>query len=323
MPTPRRDIVDSETPGFYHCISRCVRRAYLCGRDPFTGNNCDHRKAWLERRMLTLSQVFSVELYAYAIMDNHYHLVLSIDPKAPLNWTDEQIAEKWLLAFPSKLDKPEYKAKRELKKRAIMNDPALLESYRKRLGNLSWFMACLNGPLAKTSNAEDYLKGRFWESRYQSVALLDISAVLACMAYVDLNPIRAGIVEELQNSLHTSIKKRIEQLRGEPVLLKENLKPIAQAMQIRAIQIKLKDYIELVEWTGKSIVHPGKAQMPAQVQSIITNLNLQPDQWLYQYSKLGKHSGIAIGPLNKLKNKAKQLNKCWIKGASISNLLYC
>ena len=77
MAIPSKYLVDPETPCFYHCISRCVRRAYLCGDDPFTGNSCDHRKAWLEKRMLKLAAIFSVKLYAYAIMDNHYHPVLN------------------------------------------------------------------------------------------------------------------------------------------------------------------------------------------------------------------------------------------------------
>ncbi len=116
---------------------QALRRAYLCGDDPFTGNNCDHRKAWLEKRMVELSTIFSVELYAYAILDNHYHLVLYIDPLAPLKWTDEQIAEKWLLAYPGKLDVPDKRALRESKKKSIMADKDKLAKYRERFGKLS------------------------------------------------------------------------------------------------------------------------------------------------------------------------------------------
>ena len=141
MAIPRRELVDSETPGFYHCISRCVRRAYLCGIDPFTGNDCTPRKNWLEKRMLALAELFSVSLYAYAIMDNHYHLVLYLDPQGPQSWSDEQVAEYWLKAYPGKLDEPAFQKQRELKKWAIMNDDKRLRKYRKRLGSLSWFMS--------------------------------------------------------------------------------------------------------------------------------------------------------------------------------------
>ena len=75
MPIPRKYLVDNQSAGFYHCISSCVRHAYLCGDDAVSGRNYDHRKAWLEKRMLELADIFCVSLYAYAVMDTHYHLV--------------------------------------------------------------------------------------------------------------------------------------------------------------------------------------------------------------------------------------------------------
>jgi len=96
--------------------------------------------------------------------NNHYYLVLYIDPLAPLKWTDSEIAEKWLLTYPVRLDTPGFELRRELKKQAIMADKKKLQKYRQRLGSLSWFMSRLNEPLAKTSNAEDFAKGRFWDS---------------------------------------------------------------------------------------------------------------------------------------------------------------
>ena len=322
MAIPRKYIVDTETPGFYHCISRCVRRAYLCGDDPITGNNCDHRKAWLEKRMLELASIFSVELYAYAIMDNHYHLVIYLDPLAPQSWSDEQVAEKWLLAYPGKLDERGNEQLRELKKQAVMADKVKLKKYRERFGMLSWFMSRLNEPLAKRSNAEDYVKGRFWESRYTSVALLDESAVLSCMAYVDLNPIRAGITQELQQSLYTSVHKRLIEQRAIPTQLNRPISPVSSGIEGRAIQIKLKDYIQLVEWAGKSIVHPNKAAMPPHINTLLIELNLQPNSWLKQLQNMEKNNPHAIGSVKRLKEKAAQLSKQWIKGMTAAKLLY-
>ena len=204
-----------------------------------------------------------------------------------------------------------------------MNDPNKLKIYRKRFGELSWFMSRLNEPLAKNSNFEDCVKGRFWESRYTSIALLDESAVLSCMAYVDLNPIRAGMVEELQYSLYTSINKRIDNLKTiSTTTLNQSIEPMASGVNGRVLNIKLTDYIELVEWTGKSIIHPNKASMPAHITSIINQLNLQPDNWLSQVTQLGQNNSMAIGSVAKLKEKAEALKRSWIKGMASAKLLY-
>ena len=322
MPIPRKYLVDSETPGFYHCISRCVRRAYLCGNDPSSGRNCDHRKAWLEKRLLELSDIFSVSLYAYAVMDNHYHLVLRIDPKKPFSWNDEKVAEHWLLAYPGKLDRPGYAQQRELKKQAIMANKEKLKKYRTRLGNLSWFMSRLNEPLAKQSNLEDCVKGRFWESRFQSIPLLDETAVLACMAYVDLNPIRAGVVKELEQSLYTSIKKRLDSLNQVAEIDDQRLKPVNQYSDSSFYSFVLSDYLALVEWTGKAIVHPGKASIPPHMSSIFDRLNLQQNHWLYQIQRLNHGQPTMMGSVEKLKQKASELKKRWLKGMSQARMLY-
>ena len=100
MTIARRDLVDSETPGFYHCTNRCVRRTFLCGIDELTGVDYSHRKDWLEKRMLELCDIFSVDIYAYAVMDNHYHAVLYLDPLLPQSWSKEDIAERWIKAYP-------------------------------------------------------------------------------------------------------------------------------------------------------------------------------------------------------------------------------
>ena len=87
--------VDPNAAGFYHCISRCVRRAWLCGEDPLSGQNFDHRRTWIERRLIDLADSFPVGLFAWAVMSNHTHVVLRIDPALPQNWTDEEVAMRW------------------------------------------------------------------------------------------------------------------------------------------------------------------------------------------------------------------------------------
>ena len=327
MAIARRNLVDTETPGFYHCTNRCVRRTFLCGVDELTGRDFSHRKDYLEKRLFELCELFSVETFAYAIMPNHYHIVLYLDPLLPLSWSDETIAEKWLKIYPSRLDNPKFFKQRELKKQAIMADKKKLALYRKRLGSLSWFMARLNEPLAKLSNQEDCCTGRFWEGRFSSQALLDEAAVFSCMAYVDLNPVRAKITEKLDESNHTGIKKRIDSIKDKESInvqtyLDSSIQAISSSIKAKTLPISLKDYIELVEWTGKNIIYPNKASMPQHIQSTLHNLNLQQNHWLKQIENYNNHYCHVVGTAQQIRDKAKQLKLRCMRGITAAKLLY-
>ena len=148
------------------------------------------------------------------------------------------------------------------------------------------------------------------------------SAVLTCMVYVDLNPIRTGIAKELKQSLYTSVKKRIAGLKSDNyAIINDKLKPIAGKANKRATTIKQSEYLQLVEWTGKAICHPGKRSMPTHINSLLTELNVQPDNWLYQLKNLSKKQR-AIGSIEKLKQRAKQLHKNWFQGQALWKALY-
>ena len=327
MTVARKQLVDRKTPGFYHCTNRCVRRTFLCGIDEETGIDYSHRKEWLEKRMFELCDIFSISIYAYAVMDNHYHIVLYLDPIAPQNWRAEDVAEKWLLAYPGRYSNPKFAKQRALKKQAIMGDKEKLKTYRKRLGSLSWFMGRLNEPLAKQSNQEDYCTGRFWEGRYSSQALLDEAAVFSCMAYVDLNPIRAGIAEKIDESKYTAINKRVKRLKEvDPIEVQKELDAsitaITHHIKSKQLPISLKDYIELVEYAGKSIKYPNKSAMPAHVKSTLSSLNLQPNHWLKQIESFGDYYCHVVDPIEQIRKRAAQLKKRCLKGASAATLLY-
>ncbi|MBL1275311.1 MAG: hypothetical protein COB30_004435 [Ectothiorhodospiraceae bacterium] len=75
--------------------------------------------------------------------------------------------------------------------------------------DISWFMHILNETIARKANAEDNCNGRFWEGRFKSQTLFDESVPAACMTYIDLNPIRAGMAKTPERSDHTSIQKRL------------------------------------------------------------------------------------------------------------------
>jgi len=320
MATRRSELIDNETPGFYHLISRCVRRAFLCGVDEETGISYEHRRKWIESRILELARIFSVSVYSYAVMHNHYHLVVYFDPKAPWQWSDNEVAERWVDLFPVKKTHSRIESMRQAKLLSVLNDKEKLEVCRQRLSSISWLMRCINEPIAKRSNAEDFAKGHFWESRFKSQVLLDESAALTCMAYVDLNPIRAGLTTKVEDSEYTSIQRRLLKLSEKQ--LNQAVKSIAGTIKDTSLSIKLNDYIELVDWTGEFIVHPDKASIPQHLSKTLQRLNLNQKQWLVQVKAFGSSYYRAIGALDAMKEKAKQLGQRWLKGVGVIKELY-
>lgn len=210
MGLPRSHYVQEGEEGVYHCYSRCVRRAFLFGFDALTRRDFSHRKACLVDRLRYLASIFAIEVCAYAVMITHYHSVLRTRPDLAALWSDREVAARWLTLFPRHRDvegAPLPPTEKEI--RALTDLPDRIAELRKRLCSLSWFMARLNEFIARAANKEDQVKGRFWESRFKCQALLDEAAIAACMAYVDLNPIRAGVAETPEDSDSTSIQERI------------------------------------------------------------------------------------------------------------------
>jgi len=217
MTAPRSALVSLEDTPWYHCVCRCVRRAFLCGEDPFSGVNFDHRRGWIVERIQQLAALFAIDVAAYAVMSNHYHVVVRIDRERAMGWSVEEVLKRWTTLFTGPLLVARYlsDSPAEMSQAEIAKVEALAEVYRKRLHDLSWFMRTLNEHIARRANAEDGVKGRFWEGRFKSQALLDEKALLAAMAYVDLNPVRAGLAETPEASDYTSIQERVGGLPGE------------------------------------------------------------------------------------------------------------
>src|SRR5688572_28955940 len=100
MSAPRYQLVSLTEPGYYHCISRCVRRSFRCWQDRWTGRSFEHRKQWIEDRLIELAGIFAISVYAYAIMSNHCHVVAYVDPELAAGWTDDEVAQRWTQLYP-------------------------------------------------------------------------------------------------------------------------------------------------------------------------------------------------------------------------------
>ena len=219
MALPRSKYVREGQEGVYHCFSRCVRRAFLYGYDALTQRDYSHRKAWLVDRLRYLAAVFAIEVCAYAIMENHYHTILRTRPDIVASWSDREVAIRWLILFPRHDGAKGVVAPPSEKQICAVADcPERIAELRRRLCSLSWFMGRLNEFVARAANKEDGAKGRFWESRFKCQVLLDDAAIAACMVYVDLNPIRAGLVASPEESDFTSIQERIRAWQKEAMI---------------------------------------------------------------------------------------------------------
>jgi REP element-mobilizing transposase RayT len=212
MTQPRATLISLEATPWYHLVNRCVRRAFLCGTDSVSGQCYEHRRGWIVDRLHQLAGVFAIDVAAYAVMSNHYHLVVRVDAARAGEWSDDEVLRRWTSLFTGPLLVQRYRAGADLLPAERQAVTALAATYRERLADVSWFMRLLNEAIARQANAEDGVKGRFWEGRFKSQALLDEAAILSAMAYVDLNPIRAGMAETPERSEHTSVAERLGEL---------------------------------------------------------------------------------------------------------------
>jgi REP element-mobilizing transposase RayT len=315
MPRPRKHLVClSDTP-FYHVYSRCVRRAFLCGVDRDTGKSYEHRRAWIEDRIRVLSSLFSIHLCAYAVMSNHYHLVVKLDPDESHRWSDDEVLRRWTSLFRGPLLVQRYRAGEALSNAEKDTVRAAVAVYRRRLSDLSWFMKCLNEPIARQANAEDHCTGHFWEARFQSQALRSEQALLAAMAYVDLNPIRARMAPTPEASEYTSIRVRLRRddkteepwgpvarmlQRGELRHFETPARPLMEfsdAIESSAgsrpstnmLPLREPDYLQLLDGTGRLVARGKRGRLDAALAPILDRIGLAPAEWAQASTDFRRH----------------------------------
>ena len=281
MATPRRNLISVSNTPYYHCISRCVRRAYLCGQDPLTGRSYEHRRDWVEKKLFQLGRIFCIDICAYAVMSNHTHLVLHIDIAKAKRLNNRAILIRWHKLFKSTFLCQRFLNGELLTQAELAAVNARVNLYRERLSSISWFMRVLNESIARKANLEDECKGRFWEGRFKSQALLDEAALAACLAYVDLNPVRAKAADLPEQSDYTSIKSRINASHNnkQPKSLMRFAGKTRKHMP-KGLPFELKTYLQLVDWTGRSIREDKPGTIPENALPILERLDICTDNWL-------------------------------------------
>ena len=200
----------------------------------------------------------------------------------------------------------------------------VIAGWRERLSDLSWFMKCMNEHLARRANAEDHCTGRFWEGRFRSQALLDEAGLLTAMAYVDLNPVRAGIAAAPEASDFTSIQARIRERADAQCM------PPAQATRLapplrpfgKTLPCTLADYLQLVDWTGRSIRDDKRGHIDERLPPILQRLNIEGDIWTVAMRPKGNVFGRAMGRLDHLRLHAATLGQSWVRGLRQAQRMY-
>jgi len=324
----------ADTP-WCHVVSRCVRRAFLCGKDHYTGRCFEHRRGWIVDRIKQLSAVFAIDVAAYAVMSNHYHLVVRVDAERAASWTRGEVLQRWTQLFDGPPAVRTFLAGRgdTLDAATLHAIDEIAEKYRARLHDLSWFMRMLNESIARQANAEDEVTGRFWEGRFKNQALLDEQAILSAMTYVDLNPIRAQMADTPERSEFTSVAERIGELTRAPSAIsatttspavsplaatpaagapdstagpycetklaslpKQPLMPFDATGRLRAaIPFALDDYLELIETAGRCVRSGKRGAIPIQTPKLLDRLGITPDQFITCATNLMRQFGSAVG----------------------------
>jgi REP element-mobilizing transposase RayT len=306
MAIARAHLIDPAVTRWYHCVTRCVRRAFLLGE------GANDRKIWIDRRIEELSQIFALAVGGFSVMDNHLHLLVRLDLEVGAGWSDEEVVLRWGRLFPPRDRKRQPLPVTKVWVEDRLKDPEWVATARTRLQSLSWFMKCLKEPLSRMANREDKVRGAFFEGRFKSVAILDEESLLSVCAYIDLNPVAAGIAEVPEASPHTSIKERVEHVeaqgRAEDLEAARNgsiagsdatagleesiwLCPIEDRRRIDSPRegmiegFSLGSYLLLVDYTGR-LFREGKAMISREVAGIFERIGTNADTWRARMQKL-------------------------------------
>ena len=316
MTIARRKQVRLDVTPYYHCVTRCVRRAFLCGQDALTGRDFSHRRRWIEQHILRLSQAFCIDVAGYAVMSNHYHVVLHVDQDRANRLSDTEVINRWLCLYKGPEVIRRYHAGESLNDDEAAAVQETLVQWRHELTNISRFMGHLNERIARRANKEDNCKGRFWESRFRLQAILDVKALLQTLCYVDLNPIRAKMAKTIQDSRHTSIRQRLRKYRHHLMAFTEprstDQKNQPKHANRPTIPIAFKDYLALVDYTGRLIRKGKRGFISKEEPSILDVMGMTSSEWIDSSTQKRHRMPRALGGAEVIKQYCEAIGQRWV-----------
>jgi hypothetical protein len=268
-------------------------------------------------------------------MSNHYHVVVHVDWERAVNWSNAEVIQRWCCLYKGNLLSQRFMRGDCLSRAELEVLQKCIDVWRGRLRDISWFMKQLNESVARAANIEDNCRGRFWEARFKSQALLDEQALLACMVYVDLNPVRSGIADDLESSDFTSVQARLRQVAdrrspeatnqegSEPV--PPNLLPFIEAEHVAqqrcALPFNLRDYLDLVDWTGRCVRNDKRGAITIGKPRLLDQLKMSEGQWKALAIDIQREAFCALGAIDRLDRYHVRVQKRWMPRQGL--LIHC
>lgn len=341
----RRKLLGPARKAVFHCTARCVRRAFLCGRDRLTGQDYTHRRNWIIHREEQLARLFAIEVEFRAEMSNHLHAVLRTRPEIAARWTPREVARRWLTATKlAKCLSDEMPLPEEKRIDKAVGNKKQIAQWRRRLSNISWFMGMLCENIARRANNEDDCHGRFWETRFRCREITDLSGLLLCGIYVDLNPIRAGEAARPETARYTSLCQRLQARdqrrnardRADGWMAELTLRPERKADEACAytsrsgrrasdlgvLPISLEDYLKLLRWTARLLESGQRSTIPKDLEAVLDRLHVNHEQWLDTVDSYERCFCHAVGPPASLARVAQRMEVSHLKGATAARRIF-
>ena len=186
MPRSARMVIKDES-AVYHVMSRTALDGFVLG---------DVEKEYLIELIKKLSKVYFAEVLGFCIMGNHFHLLVRMNQEE--EYSDEEIKERFRLYYGEK--NPEEEGM----------DIVKILQLRKKWSNLSEYMKEIKQGFSRFYNRRHKRKGFFWSDRFKSVIVDNGETLINCLAYIDLNPIRAGLVSKPEEYRWSSISYHVQ-----------------------------------------------------------------------------------------------------------------